>query len=316
MKLTVLIPTYRRPKDLARCLTALTQQTRSPDEVLLVVRDSDAETWQFLQAFDTQRLPVKTVTVTVPGQVSALNVGLDAAIGDVISITDDDAAPHPDWLERIEAHFLADAQVGGVGGRDYVYHGDRLEDGAKLTVGKVNWFGHVTGNHHMGTGSARQVDVLKGANMSYRRTAIQTLQFDQRLLGSGAQIHNDMAFSLAVQRQGWKLLYDPAVAVDHFPAQRFDEDKRQSFSSVATSNAIYNETLILLSYLSPIQRWLYLLWASLIGTRSNFGLVQLVRFFPQEGSLALHRWQAACHGRWQAWKGWRQAITQNQQEGL
>ena len=45
MKITVLIPTYRRPKDLGRCLEALQKQTRPADEVLVVVRNTDAETW-------------------------------------------------------------------------------------------------------------------------------------------------------------------------------------------------------------------------------------------------------------------------------
>lgn len=45
MNISVLIPTYRRPKDLARCLEALKKQKRVPDEVLVIVRNTDAETW-------------------------------------------------------------------------------------------------------------------------------------------------------------------------------------------------------------------------------------------------------------------------------
>ena len=36
MKITVLVPTYRRTSDLARCLDALARQRRAPDEVLVV----------------------------------------------------------------------------------------------------------------------------------------------------------------------------------------------------------------------------------------------------------------------------------------
>lgn len=39
MKLTVLVPSYRRPDDLARCLKALQQQARPADQVVVVVRD-------------------------------------------------------------------------------------------------------------------------------------------------------------------------------------------------------------------------------------------------------------------------------------
>jgi cellulose synthase/poly-beta-1,6-N-acetylglucosamine synthase-like glycosyltransferase len=101
-----------------------------------------------------------------------MNAGLDAACGDIIAFTDDDAAPHTDWLERIEAHFLSDTNIGGVGGRDWVYHGTQLEEGEREVVGQVQWFGRVIGEHHLGVGEAREVDVLKGVNMSFRRSAI------------------------------------------------------------------------------------------------------------------------------------------------
>jgi glycosyltransferase involved in cell wall biosynthesis len=112
MKISVLVPTYRRSQDLERCLKALRKQTSEAYEVLLVVRDIDQETQVFLQNFSGAPLALKVVDVVVPGQVAALNAGLAAATGDIIAITDDDAAPHPDWLERIERHFLADATIG------------------------------------------------------------------------------------------------------------------------------------------------------------------------------------------------------------
>ncbi len=48
MNITVLIPTYRRPNELVRCWEALhkqQKQTLLADDVLLVVRDTNAETW-------------------------------------------------------------------------------------------------------------------------------------------------------------------------------------------------------------------------------------------------------------------------------
>ena len=307
MNISVLVPTYCRPKDLARCLEALQKQTRQADEVLIVVRDRDMDTWTLLEAFNLD-LPLHIVTVSFPGQVAALNAGLDAAQGEIIAITDDDTVPHVDWLERIETYFLSDSCLGGVGGRDWVYHGTQLEDGTREVVGRVQWFGRVVGNHHLGVGEPREVDLLKGANMSYRRTAIANLRFNQRLRGTGAQVYNDMAFSLALKRAGWKLLYDPAVAVDHYPAQRFDEDKRNKFSDVAGTNAVHNETLALLEHLPPAQRFVFLIWAIFVGTRSSLGFVQWLRFLPTEGRLAGQKWLASMQGRWQGWSTWRQCL--------
>lgn len=296
MSIAVIIPTYRRSQDLARCLEALQNLTRPADEVIVVVRDTDTQTWSFLKAFDSKNLALRTATVTVTGVVAAMNAGLDAASSDIVAFTDDDAAPHPDWLARIESHY-ADERVGGVGGRDWVYHGTDLEDGNSGTVGQVSWFGRVIGNHHIGAGEAREVDVLKGVNMSFRRAAIQGWHFDQRMKGTGAQVHFELAFSLKLKRAGWKLIYDPQVAVNHYPAKRFDEDQRHSFNQTAFANAVHNETVALLEYFSPLQKLAFLIWSIVVGTREAVGLIQWLRFLPSEGLLAGKKLLASLSGR-------------------
>lgn len=305
LTISVVIPSYRRPKDLARCLDALKKQKRPADEILVVVRDTDTETWTFVQTLNPEFLPLRTATVSVSGVVAAMNAGMDAACGDIIAFTDDDAAPHIDWLERIEAHFLSDTNIGGVGGRDWVYHGTQLEEGEREVVGQVQWFGRVIGEHHLGVGEAREVDVLKGVNMSFRRSAIGQMHFDPRMRGTGAQVHFELAFSLSVKRAGWKLIYDPRVAVDHYPAQRFDEDQRNTFNDIALINAIHNETLVLLEHFPPAQRTAFLIWATLVGTRDSLGFLQWLRFLPKEGALAGQKLLASLRGRWQAWETWQ-----------
>lgn len=303
MQVTVLVPTYRRPDDLARCLKALRQQSRLADEVLVTVRDNDAVTWEFLDGFDHENLPLKLLKVDSPGQVFALNTGLAAATGDIIAITDDDAAPHPDWLEKIEAHFQANPQVGGVGGRDWVHLDESTVDlSESQVVGKVQWFGRFIGNHHRGVGPAREVDILKGANMSYRHTAVEFIRFDDCLKGQGAQVRNDMAFSLAVRRAGWKMIYDPAVAVDHYPAKRFDEDQRNQFVYEAWKNTVHNETLAMLNYLRNWQKFFFSLWLFLIGTCISVGILQVIRLTLRGDRFALKKYSASLQGQLLGWK--------------
>ena len=172
-------------------------------------------------------------------------------------------------------------------------------------VGKVQWFGRVIGNHHLGVGEPREVDVLKGTNMSYRRSAVHGTSFDKRLRGSGAQVHNDMAFSLLVKHLGWKLIYDPGLAVDHFPAARFDEDQRHLFSTTAFSMMVHNETLVLLEHLPPVRRVVFGFWALVVGSRAGPGLVQWLRLLPSEGRLAGAKLQAALRGRLEGSRTWR-----------
>ena len=308
MSIAVIIPTYRRSQDLARCLEALQNQTRLADEVIVVIRDTDTETWSFLAAFNPKQLALRTAKVRVTGVVAAMNTGLDAATSDIVAFTDDDAAPHKDWLARIESHYLTNEHVGAVGGRDWVYHGHDLEDGSSKTVGQVSWFGRVIGNHHIGTGEAREVDVLKGVNMSFRRAAIGEWRFDKRMKGTGAQVHFELAFSLKLKRAGWKLIYDPQIAVNHYPAKRFDEDQRRSFNKSAFANAVHNETLALLEYFSPFQKLAFLFWAITVGTREAMGFIQWLRFLPSEGLLAGRKLLASWHGRWQGLQTW---LTEN-----
>ena len=315
MLMTVLIPTYRRPKDLERCLNALKQQIRYADEILITVRDTDFETWEFLKNFNYDPLPIKILKIAIPGVVAAMNLGFESATGDIISVTDDDAAPHPDWLQRIEGHFSADDRLGGLGGRDWMYVNGKLQDisvhpAGSETVGRVQWFGRMIGNHHVGEGSPRDVDILKGVNMSFRKVALEGLRCDDRMKGTGAQVHFEVALSLSVKRQGWKLIYDPAVVVDHYPAQRFDEDQRHAFNAIAWANKAHNETVGLLDHLSSPRKIIYLAWAFLVGTRDVLGFVQLCRFLPVEKDLAFRKWLASTQGRWQGIQTWMQPLSQ------
>lgn len=305
MKISIIVPTYRRSQDLKRCLTALKQQTRPADEVLIVVRDTDTQTWEFFKTFNPESLPLRILTVTNPGVIAAMNLGLDAARGDIISFTDDDAAPHANWLARIESSLLCDPHIGGVGGRDFMYADNRLLEGSKKVVGRVQWFGRTIGNHHLGVGEPREVDILKGVNMSFRRSAIQNRRFDRRMRGTGAQPHFEIEFCLALKEAGWKLIYNPEIAVDHYPGKRFDEDLRGQFSPIATENLVHNQTLALLEHLPPAQHVIFLLWAIGVGTRASRGFIQWLRFLPHEGNISTQKFLACLRGRWQGWQTWR-----------
>ena len=283
MRLSVIVPTYNRTTDLLNCLGGLQQQSRVPDEVIIVIRITDNATREAIKSQSYPLINITIAEVEKPGQVAALNAGLEKSTGDIIAITDDDTIPRKQWLYLIEKWFLSDPRIGGVGGRDWVFNNGKVNEGIKMKVGKVSWFGRVIGNHHLG-GKQIEVDVLKGANMSYRREAIQSIRFDHRLKGNGAQVHNDMAFSLAVKKDGWKLIYDPLVAVDHYPATRHDLDQRNEFNAVAQYNQSFNETFTLKLYLGPVKGTAFLIWALLIGSSSTPGFLQVCLLYTSDAA--------------------------------
>ena len=298
MTISVLIPTYRRPQDLRRCLAALGAQTRPADEVVVVVRDTDTETHRFLAGCPLGLPGLSVVTVSQPGVLAAMTAGLAETFGEIVALTDDDTAPFPDWLERIEACFAEDPKIGGVGGRDWQANDHR----SRKVVGKIQWHGRVIGNHHLGVGDAREVDLLKGANCAYRTAPLKQIGFETRLRGDGAQVHWELALGLAMRRAGWKLVYDPAIALDHHIAQRFDDDDnhRGHFNAPGLVNAVHNETVILLTALPPLRRAVYLLWALVIGTWAEPGPLQVPRLLVRRDKNVWPRLRAALTGRLQA----------------
>ena len=281
METSVVIPTYKRTIDLKRCLEGLSRQILLPNEVIIVVRDTDFETKYLLENINIKKINIKSVIVSKSGVVSALNEGVNHSKGDIIAFLDDDAVPSIIWLEKIVEYYKQDTNIGGVGGRDLIFEkGVPVSNSFKHTVGKLQWFGRVIGNHHLGTGGYREVDVLKGVNMSFRREAIGQHRFDNNLKGTGAQVGNELAFCLLVKKDGWRLIYDPDLIVEHYPAVRHDEDKRKTFNETAYYNAVFNDTYIIASnFNSYFRNAIFYAWSILLGTSDKVGLTQWMRLF-------------------------------------
>jgi cellulose synthase/poly-beta-1,6-N-acetylglucosamine synthase-like glycosyltransferase len=249
---------------------ALAEQTRAAEKVIIVVRHDDTVTIQAVQA-NNSKLPIEIVYVFEAGQVHALNAGLAQCDSDIVAITDDDAAPRQDWLARIEAHFSTTPELGCVGGRDWVHHNGLVDARSRHLVGRVQWFGRLVGNHHLGVGPARDVDFLKGANFAFRMAAIGSIGFNKKLRGFGAQLHNDMVACLAIKQLGWRVIYDPLVAVDHYPAARADEVRGSSETPGAISDRTYNYHIAIAMILPFWRRIMARLWHRCIGFRRYSG---------------------------------------------
>ena len=301
--ISVLVPSWRRPDALERCLRALAAQTVAPLEIVVGLRDDDAESARCVDRLrDALAVTLRCVTTREPGVVASMNTALAACVGDIVALTDDDTEPHRDWLARIDRAF-DDPRVGGVGGRDWQLN----ERGDRAEVGRVQWFGRTIGNHHLGAGPARSVDILKGANAAFRRRLLTPIGFDTRLAGGGAQMFWELAVCLPIRRAGWTLIYDPAIAVEHHIAPRFDDDQRHRgvFSAAPQSDAVHNETLGLLEHLHGFGRMMFLLWAFLVGTRIEPGFAQLPRLLLTGDRDAVERWRATVDGRRRGYTSWK-----------
>jgi GT2 family glycosyltransferase len=144
-RISVVMPTYRRPELLARCLQALIAQTLPGDAFEIVVVDDG-------RTDDTQaccaRLAARSLAAGGPvirylrpdggrGPAAARNRGWQAAAGALVAFTDDDTVPDPDWLREGEAAMAAPGRV-ACWGRVHVPLPERLTDNARNTAGLEN----------------------------------------------------------------------------------------------------------------------------------------------------------------------------------
>lgn len=271
--IAVIVPTNRRPNELRRCLGALTAQSRAADEILVAHSASDADTLAALGECNAPQ--VRSVAVDGDGFLEKIRAAASATGAELLAFVDDDVVPPADWLEKLERRLDDDAAA--VGGRDII--NGPLAEQPPLThdVGRITPWGRVVGNHHLGTGSARDVALLKGCNMIFRREAFA---IPEGLQGESTQeVHTEVAFCLWANGEGWRLVYDPEIVVDHYPALRAGAG-RPGASFEALRGAAYNLVACLLAG-QPSYFWRRALFRLLVGDAAHPGIgraaVALVR---------------------------------------
>jgi len=305
---TLVISTWRRPEVLRHALAGVAAQTRRFEELLVTVRPEDTASREVIAAADGVAL--REILVDRPGLVAARNAALDAATGDICVFLDDDAVPPPDWHAKLVRHFETDPEIAAVGGRDRIHRDGRVVGGYRKKVGMVLPYGRCIGLHHLGAGEPRDVDFLKGVNMSIRRQALPALRCDETLRGQGAQRHEDTALSLAVKEAGFRVVYDPGIWVDHFESQRVEGDLRSDASGPAVFDRAFNQTYAVVRYLPARRAVIHVIYAVAVGSKREPGVTAFgYRLMQGDGRRAMKALRHALRGRFDAvcyaWRGRR-----------
>ncbi|MGI8951297.1 MAG: glycosyltransferase family 2 protein [Chitinophagaceae bacterium] len=108
-KVSVIIPTYKRPELLSKCLTALINQTfnKNDYEIIVVTDGPDEET---VKGIKNLKLKIKSIEHQISniklislrekrGPAAARNAGWQSASSELILFTDDDCVPSKNWIE-------------------------------------------------------------------------------------------------------------------------------------------------------------------------------------------------------------------------
>lgn len=109
MKISVVIPTYKRPELLLRCLAAISKQSlaHTDFEVIVVSDGPDHEIQQYLvKRKYTNKLNLRFLhTSEKKGPAAARNMGWLMARARLVAFTDDDCIPDQHWLRTIDSSY-------------------------------------------------------------------------------------------------------------------------------------------------------------------------------------------------------------------
>lgn len=244
--IAVVVPTVAgREPALGRCLAAVRAQTMPAAEV---------------------------VTIRGCNYAEAVRSGLERTSADWIAFLDDDAVPEPDWLGTLAQH-LEFEDVGAVGGRILNFADGRLTARAydRGPVAKLSWFGRTESHLHdiPVRRLVADVDFLPGSNMCIRRSAFPEIG---RRWEQGMAAGFETALFLVMRRSGWRVVFDSAAVVSHYPAPRPAHLARGD-GDRASYEYSYMLTYLLLRHLPWPRKLAFFAYFMLIGQRRSPGLL-------------------------------------------
>jgi len=227
-KISVIIPTKGRAEQLPGVLRSLLAQSRQIDEMIVVDDSSSTD-------FDTNEITIRNhlsesaiKVIHVPGRgvgsADARNQGADVSTGDVLSFLDDDVILDGEYYRQVELVF-GDANVIGVTGAITNYG----EQSSRWTLFAKVFFlsdsspcgGYLRASGYpcfiFKSGAPRQVQVMSGCNLNFRRKDFMKHRFDELLTGYSYMEDSDLSYR--VSRDGI-LMFEPKCRLRHETADR------------------------------------------------------------------------------------------------
>lgn len=241
--LAVVICAYsdERRRQLDDAIRSVLNQTRRPDQVVVVIDHNDRLLRDVRAAFTGIEVIGNRAARGLSG---ARNTGIRAARTDIVAFLDDDAVAEADWLDRLAAHY-ADPAVIGVGGKVVPLWQD----------GRPRWFPEefqwVVGCSYRGQPEGlRPVRNPIGCNMSFRREVFYAVGgFREGIgrLGQDAAGCEETELCIRTRRElpSAIILYDPAAIVHHHVTSgraRWGYFRRRCLAEGRSKSAVVDRT--------------------------------------------------------------------------
>ncbi len=286
-RVSVVINTYNRARQLERCLATLKEQTYRNFEVVVVNGPSTDRTAEVLA-----RHGGKLQTMETPSRVLSVsrNEGIARARGELVAFIDDDAVAHPRWLEELVPAF-DDPATGAAGGLVYRMNGRDVEfrNGIIDREGFVLWHQPAPGLHW--DWEEGFLNTVSGNNCMFRRAALEKIGgFDERI----EYYHDEADVVLRLEQAGFRTVHRPEAVVYHESAASLNRKNGFELNWFAIAkNTVY---CALKNYTGPFAGWRIALRVVRRVVRER--AVPMVAWL-RGGKISLPAWlrmEAACAG--------------------
>jgi len=222
MKISIIVPSYGRPRTLDDFLKSLKKSLlKDVDfQIIAVVNDDNKKNIQdYLNVLKNRNIlglcPV--VFSKKLGSVGARNEGIKRAKGDIIFFFDDDTEIIPDYFKKIIPLFKEN-NVGAVGGAEIKKKRSSKFHSIWFSIrktGAVTKDGDIISNYFYDKKNKEilEVDTLHGSNFGVSKEALKKVKFwDKNFYG----IYRDESdFTYRIKKGGYKLLFIPQTGVIH-----------------------------------------------------------------------------------------------------
>ena len=199
IEISILIPTYGRPKQ-AAALRAHITGALPPNYECVIVNQGE------VPIESDQRSTV--INLPVPNLPAARNAAIRASTGEILLFLDDDVVPPPDIAHRhVFMHLRLDTYAG--------LAGSISDDNNHGTHAHANDFDSATLSTEADFCVEKPQNVVWacGAHMSFKRSMIGNMLFDPWFTGNAN--YEDVDFALRLGKRGHKIRYEPYPRVEH-----------------------------------------------------------------------------------------------------
>jgi len=209
LTISVLIATCDRPNLIKDCLERLFQNSRPPDEIIVIDQSSDNDTGNVIKQLQNQWAQLRYERMERLGKACALNRAIELSTGNFLGLTDDDVTVSKTWLETFENVWRRHSGINAYCGRVLPEENTQPEDYINLVLSEEErWIDKKTNPIS---------PAFCGANIFIRRGTMREFGNYNIRFGPGAAFRNNDDGELAYRltRRGERILYAPELIVYH-----------------------------------------------------------------------------------------------------